>query len=441
MDQLIPGLAALVEAFRDVFHPQVFSTFQALIAGWIVCLGPHTISEVWQATGLAARHHHDTASAVFHSACWEWDDLGIVLATLILTHLVPGGVVWVAVDDTLCHKRGAKVAFGGIFLDAVMSSKGHKTFRFGLNWVVLGIAVPIPMRADRYYCLPVLWRLFRKKGQPGYQTRPQSAAALARKLAQANPERTFWLVGESAYVNAAVLRDRPANLQVIGTLHWKAALYERPAPRQPKQRGASRKKGDRLPNPKAMIEDTTTYPAELLTIDFPKGARELRVQVIRDVLWYKGSKTDPVTVVLVRDPAGEWRDEALVATDPAAAAAFVIRGYCRRWGIERASFDSEQFRGLHDPRVRGARGAERAHPMAWFVGSLTILWYCVKGREGSHVERERPWYEDRVMPTFTDMLGALRLQMWEFKVYGESGEELPSPECIRKLLHKLSAVA
>ena len=37
MDQLIPGLAALVEAFRDVFHPQVFSTFQALIAGWIVC--------------------------------------------------------------------------------------------------------------------------------------------------------------------------------------------------------------------------------------------------------------------------------------------------------------------------------------------------------------------------------------------------------------------
>jgi hypothetical protein len=249
MDQLIPGLAALVEAFRDVFHPQVFSTFQALIAGWIVCLGPHTISEVWQATGLAARRHHDTAYAVFHSACWEWDDLGIVLATLILTHLVPGGVVWVAVDDTLCHKRGAKVAFGGIFLDAVMSSKGHKTFRFGLNWVVLGIAVPIPMRADRYYCLPVLWRLFRKKGQPGYQTRPQSAAALARKLAQANPERTFWLVGDSAYVNAAVLRDRPANLQVIGPLHWKAALYERPAPRQPKQRGASRKKGDRLPKP------------------------------------------------------------------------------------------------------------------------------------------------------------------------------------------------
>ena len=119
MDQLIPGLAALVEPFRSCFHPQVFQTFQALIAGWIVCLGPRTLSEVWQATGLAAKRHHDTIYAVFHSAAWEWDDLGIVLATLILTHLITGGVDWDVVVDILCHKRGADVAFGGMFLGAV----------------------------------------------------------------------------------------------------------------------------------------------------------------------------------------------------------------------------------------------------------------------------------------------------------------------------------
>jgi hypothetical protein len=323
----------------------------------------------------------------------------------------------------------------------VLSSKKHKAFRFGLNWVVLGIAVPVPMRPDRYYCLPVLWRLYRKKGRDGYQTRPQAAAALARVLAEANPGRTFWLVGDSAYVNAALLRGRPENLRVIGPLHWKAALYDRPAPRQPKQRGASRKKGDRLPNPKAMIEDTAAYPAELVTIAFPKQVRQLRVQVIRDVLWYRGSKDEPVTVVLVRDPLGQWRDEALVATDPSASAAFVILGYCRRWSVELAFFDGKQFLGLHDPRVRSERSVERAHPMAWFVGSLTILWYCLRGHDGSHVERDRPWYTTKVTPTFTDMLGALRLQMWEYAVFGESGEDVPSPECIERLLHKLSAVA
>ena len=162
---------------------------------------------------------------------------------MILTHLIPGGVVWVVVDDTLCHKRGAKVAFGGIFLDAVLSSKRHKTLRFGLNWVVLGIAVPMPIRPDRYFCLPVLWRLYRKKGQDGYQTRPHAAASLARRLAEANPDRTFWLVGDSAYVNAAVLQGRPVNLQVIGPLHWKAALYDRPGPRRPGSEGGTAEEG------------------------------------------------------------------------------------------------------------------------------------------------------------------------------------------------------
>jgi hypothetical protein len=438
MDQLIPGLAALVEAFRDCFHPQVFQTFQALLAGWIICLGPRTLSEVWQATGLAAKRHHDTAYAVFHSAAWEWDDLGIVLTTLILTHLIPGGVVWLVVDDTLCHKRGAKVAFGGIFLDAVLSSKRHKTLRFGLNWVVLGIAVPIPMRPDRYYCLPVLWRLYRKKGSDGYQTRPQAAATLARKLAEADPERTFWLVGDSAYVNAATLQGRPTNLRVIGPLHWKAALYERPGPYG--GRGRPPKKGARLPTPRALIADEAGYSAEVLEIAFPTGPRKLRVQVIRDVLWYRGSKDEPVTVVLVRDPAGEWRDEALVATDPSVSAEFVILGYCRRWSVELAFFDSKQFLGLHEPRVRSERSVERAHPMAWFVGSLTILWYCLKGHQGAHVVKDRPWYTTKVTPTFTDMLGALRLQMWEHAVFGEAGEDPPSPECIEKLLHRLAAV-
>jgi hypothetical protein len=439
MDQLIPTLAALVEPFRHCFRIEVFQTFQILLAGWIVCVGPHTISEVWQATGLAARRHHDTAYAVFHSAAWEWDDLGMVLATLVLAHLVPGGAVWLAVDDTLTHKRGAKVAFGGIFLDAVLSSKRHKTLRFGLNWVVLGIAVPLPLRPDRYFCLPMLWRLYRKKGQPGHQTRPLAAAELARKLAEANPQRIFWLVGDSAYVNAALLRGRPNNLQVIGPLHWKAALFSLPEPPRPGQRGARRKKGDRLPTPKAMIEDTVTYPAKIQTIQFPKLSRKLRIQVIRNVLWYGGCKTEPVMVVLVRDPSGQWRDEALVATDPTASAAFVIQGYCRRWCVELAFFDGKQHLGLHDPRVWSEQSVERAHPMAWFVTSLTILWYCLEGHEGSHVHRDRPWYKNKVAPTFTDMLGALRLQMWEHEIFGETGQAVPSPEIIHMLINRLSA--
>jgi hypothetical protein len=125
MDQLIPSLAELIAPFRDCFRAEVFQTFQVLIASWVVCLGPRTISEVCQATGLAARCHHVTTYDVFHSAAWEWDDLGIVLATLILAHLVPSGEVWIVVDDILGHNRGAKVAFGGMLLDAVYLLTGR----------------------------------------------------------------------------------------------------------------------------------------------------------------------------------------------------------------------------------------------------------------------------------------------------------------------------
>ena len=53
--------------------------------------------------------------------------------------------------------------------------------------------------------------------QPGGRAL-EAAAERARTGAEATPGRTFGPVGDSASVNAATLRDRPANLPVIGPL-------------------------------------------------------------------------------------------------------------------------------------------------------------------------------------------------------------------------------
>jgi hypothetical protein len=143
-------------------------------------------------------------------------------------------------------------------------------------------------------------------------------------------------------------------------LHWKAALYDVPGPRREGQRGAPRKKGDRLPTPKAMIEDLVAYPAQTQTIAFPQVTRELRIQVIRGVLWYRGCKTEPVMVVLVRDPLGQWRDEALVCTDPTASAEFVLQGYCRRWSVEICRPHYGRNDTLYQPGRSGYRGGSGA---------------------------------------------------------------------------------
>lgn len=164
MDQLTLSLATLVAIYGDGFRPEVFRMFRYILGGWIVCLGRRTISRVSETTGLSRTHDHSAAFRLFSEAAWNWDEICRLLILDILAHLVPGTKVWLVVDDTLCHKRGGRVAFGGIFLDAVLSTAHHKIYRFGNNWVTLGVIVQLSCRPDRYYCLNVLWRIAEKRG-------------------------------------------------------------------------------------------------------------------------------------------------------------------------------------------------------------------------------------------------------------------------------------
>src|SRR5262245_47325345 len=216
-----------------------------MVAAWIVCLGRRTISRVWQTTGQADHRHHAAAFRLFSQAVWNFDDLARVLLVRLLAAFVPGSRVWVVLDDTLCHKRGAKVAFGGIFLDAVLSSRRHKVFRFGTNWVLLGLVVQLRNRPDRFFCLPLLWRVYQKRGCHGkaaHRTKPQLAAEILRVLADWLPGRELLVVADSAYICKGLLHDRPSNVEAIGPVCWKAALWAAGPDQDPRA-------GPRLPTP------------------------------------------------------------------------------------------------------------------------------------------------------------------------------------------------
>jgi hypothetical protein len=123
------------------------------------------------------------------------------------------------------------------------------------------------------------------------------------------------LVCDNAYVNASVLRGRPADLEVIGPLSMRAALHELPMPRQKGQRGPQRKKGARLAGIRDVFEDRRRYRPTWSQLCCPKGDRELRVQEVGPVLWYSACGSRPVRVFLVRDPQGKWPDVAPLSTD------------------------------------------------------------------------------------------------------------------------------
>jgi hypothetical protein len=418
MDQLTPSFCLLLDPFRPCFRVEVFSAFRLMAAAWVVCLGRRTISRVWQTTGRSASHSHCPAYRLFSEAAWNFDDVCRILLVKLLAAFVPGCRVWLVVDDTLCHKRGANVAFGGIFLDAVLSSKRHKVFRFGTNWVTLGLVVRLPFRQDRFFCLNVLWRVCTKKdkAKAQHRTKPQLAREMVELVASWLPGRRPVVVADGAYMGKHLLKGLPPDVAAIGPVHRKAALTE---PLPDGYRGR-RKKGEPLTTPGGAFADGRWVWQGLL-LRHPKGEKRLQVKVIGPCCWYNAAGQRPLLVVLVRDPEGEWRDEALLSSDLGLSAQEVVLGYLGRWSVEVAYCESKQLLGFHDPKVYSERAVQRAHPMAWLVGSLVVLWYAQVGRSEPQAHSHRPWYEDKVSPTFSDMLACSRLHLWSNWLGSEPG--------------------
>jgi hypothetical protein len=437
MNQCIPTLSILLVTFAPVFRQEAHGMFVAMTVAWIVCLGRRTISRVWETTGQAQHRNHAAAFRLFSQASWNWDNVCCLLLLCVLEDLVPGTKVWLVVDDTLCHKRGAKVAFGGIFLDAVLSTKKHKTFRFGHNWVMLGVVVELSFRPQRYFCLPLLWRLYEKQGTKSkkeHRTKSQLAAELMAQVAECCPQWQFVVVADSAYIGKHLLKARPQNVQVLGPLCWTAALYETVT--EPVR---GHRYGKRLPTPTTLLADEQQRPAEQLVIQFKNDCqRTLEVKVIRQVCWYTATGSAEVQVVLVRDPLGQWRKEALVCTDLSLSAAEIITGYCRRWSVEVAFCDAKQMLGFHDPQVWCEKSVERAAPMSWFVGSVIVWWYARAGQAGAQAQRQRPWYQKKETPTFADMLSTCRFQLWDHWLNEESASVAVREEKIAWLLEYIA---
>lgn len=425
MLKITTPLVVLLAPFSVCFSEPVFATFQVMVAAWVVCLGRRTISRVWQTTGRSADEDHSKAYRLFNQAVWNFDDLARVTLLELLADLIPGSSVWIVVDDTLCHKRGASVAFGGIFLDAVLSSRKHKVFRFGVNWVTLGVVVQLPFRKDRSFCINLLWRVYSKKvkGLP-HQTKSQLARQMVELVATWLPQRTLYVVADSAYVGKHLLKGLPQHVHAVGPIHPKAALTC-PLPADYQGR---RKIGEALAaKPKGMMDDPTFGSWDELVLALPNGEEKgLLVKVLKGLCWYPVAGQRKMQLVLLRDPEGKWRDEMLLSTDLRLSAQEVILGYLRRWSVEVCYWESKELLGLHEPQVRTQEAVQRAHPMAWFVGGLVLLWYARYGQEAEQARWDRPWYEPEAGPTFAQMLATMRLHLWRDSWDDASDEERKS---------------
>jgi hypothetical protein len=152
------------------------------------------------------------------------------------------------------------------------------------------------------------------------------------------PEREIVAVADSAYSSLKLLfrcRSLSKPVTFVTRLRLDAALYELAPPRHPGQIGRPRLKGERLPNLSVVAEDPNTVwrPAKFANW---YGQKERTVEIASETaVWYStGLFAVPMRWVLVRDPQGEFKTQALLCTDLEVDPEKILSWFVMRWQLE-----------------------------------------------------------------------------------------------------------
>jgi hypothetical protein len=410
-DATLPcSLTDLLAVFRPCFTAPTFRTFIGLVAGLIAQTRRRTVCGMLTGAGLEQLWHHSRAHRFFADARWSSDAVGLVLADLIVTHLVPAGSpLTIAVDDTLFKRSGKKVF--GVAWHHDGAAKGPKPIGFGNCWVVAGIIVQLSF-LSRPVCLPVLARLWRPRrtGKIAY------ARELAELVAARYPDRRVHVVGDAAYVGER-LRNLDSRISWTSRLKVTSVLHELPPPRTGRS-GRPRTRGPRLGTPTDLAA-SAALRAQWRDTRVRRYGRTDTVQLTEVIcLWYGSFRSQTVRVILVRDdkPRTRDRDERgyglpLVTTDLESTAEDLVARYASRWGIEQAFADARQIIGVGEARNRTRSAVERTVPFGLICFSVVTVWYarhghCVDDVIG-HRARAR-WYTTKIEPSYDDMAVKLR---------------------------------
>jgi hypothetical protein len=434
---LVPSFVDLLQPLSCVMTAPTFESFLTVVTGW--AFAPRrTVTGIIVAAAAVGKKHHSAYHRVFSAAKWSLDELGLAVFGLILPLLA--GTILLVVDDTLARKRGLKIFGVGMHHDPLLSTRKTAVMNWGHCWVVLGVVLQLPFCGDRWFCLPVLFRLYvpkktAEKKKLAYQTKPQLAVQMLRLLCQRHENRRFHAVGDSAYGGKSVLLNLPGNCDLTSRLTTDARLYDAPTPRQAgKKGGRPRKRGELLPTPRKMLEGRCSK----LELDI-YGRRDTS-RVAQCVARCYADPGRPLKVVAVEPLTGGRKVQAFFSTCPDDTAQTLLTRFACRWPIEVAYHDSKGQLGFEEPQGWTRCAVRRTAPMAMLLYSLVILWFAREGHR-HYQPPQWPWYAGKTQASFADMLATLRCQSIKTEVSSMAPTGRGSRKVVNILLHvaKLAA--
>jgi hypothetical protein len=420
-----------------------FATFLTVVTGWLFARRRTVTGMIVAADAVGERgKHHSAYHRLFAAARWSLDELGLAVFGLIRPLL--DGVVLLAVDDTLARKRGLKVFGAGMHHDPLLSTRKTALTSWGHCWVAVGVVLKPPSCGGRWFCLPVLFRLYvpkkvAERKRLAYRTKPELAVEMLGVLCGRHPGLRFHAVGDSAYGGKSVLLHLPANCDLTSRLKMDARLYGAPPPRRKSRKGGRpRKRGRRLPTPKAMLAPRCRH----LALDI--YGRKDKSRVAECVARCYAAPGRPLRVVAVEPLTGGRKPQAFFSTCPGDTAEAVLARYACRWSVEVTNHDAKGHLGFEEPQGWTRDAVRRTAPVAMLLYSLVVLWFARDGHR-HYAPPQRPWYPGKARgpagASFADMLATLRACCVESAVSSMPDHDPRSENLLRTLTHVVKLAA
>ncbi|MGH7963383.1 MAG: IS701 family transposase, partial [Candidatus Binatia bacterium] len=215
-------------------------------------------------------------------------------------------------------------------------------------------------------------------------------------------------------------------------------LYDPAPPRASGQNGRPRKKGMRRPPLQPVLADPQT-PWTLMTVPkwYGGGAREVEVCTDTAVWYHTGLPPVALRWVLIRDPQGEFKPQALLSTPLTYSPAQVLAWFVRRWTMEvtlqeaRAHLGVETQRQWHDLAI--SRTTPALVGLYWLV---PLLAHTLPRAQVRAVRTAARYAKSR--PTFSNALAVVRRELWSHSHFPMSGTTSEVVEIPRSLLERLT---
>ena len=310
---------------------------------------------------------------------------------------------------------------------------------WGHSWVILGLVVKLPLSANRYWCLPILFRLYRSKQTSdreggAYPARPQLAVQMLQLLCRRYPQRHFHVLADMAYGGQNVLKQLPVNCELTSRLLLDARLVDDPAPRRPHRRGRPALRGKPLPSPRKMPRQRA------VRLERKTYGRDDCLRIVEQQARLYHVPQRKVKVVASQSLRGSRCLRAYYSTLADAPAQTVLDAYGMRFSIEQTIQDCKGQLGFEQPQNWTKQAMRRTAPLAMLLYTLIIWWFSQTGQHDWQAP-DRPWYRGKVAASFADMLATLRCQSVKASISATLPHEQGEGKIMKTLLHVLQQAA